>query len=102
MKLNGVLGDCDPGGIPGILPQSTTPISWPLKCSPRLWATWFQFPPPADFGLHPGYTTPPKLCSGLPLALIVPPPVSQQAPVVGGAFVGQTVLLIRKLPANVS
>src|SRR5437899_1321199 len=63
-------------------------MSVPLKWSPTVWSTWFQFPPPAAPS-QAGCTTPPVVIFVWPSASLggpvtgsslMPPPVSQQIP----------------------
>src|SRR5262245_20014114 len=81
MKLFGVSGELEPGGMPGTLPQSTTSRWVPWKCRFWTWAMWFQLPPSPAEELQPGYTTPPQLWRGCPLVpgawIFAPPAVSQ-------------------------
>src|SRR5262245_45733583 len=95
MKLNGVLGDSEPVGMPGTLPHWMTRIERPWKCSSALCQTSFQLPPSPAVGLQPGLMLPPKLCTG-PFGTsdsnLAPPPVSQHAPL-GGGGVSRTVIV---------
>src|SRR5258708_3502007 len=87
MKLNGVAGDVEPGGMPSTLPHRTTSMWVPWKCSLLTASISFQLPPSPAVGLQPGFTLPPQLWrlpitpSRVPVMLLnfAPPPVSQQA-----------------------
>src|SRR6516225_2363806 len=61
MKLNGVAGDVEPGGIPSTLPQRTTWIAVPMKWSFCSASSVFHWPPCPAVGLQPGFTLPPQL-----------------------------------------
>src|SRR5436190_20558411 len=107
MKLKGVFGEVEPGGMPSTLPQRTTWIAVPWKCS--FWASSmvFHWPPWPAVGLQPGLMLPPQLYSLFALPLLAwprfvlvielnlaPPPVSQQRPAV------HVLLEITKLRVN--
>src|SRR5580765_6900179 len=87
MKLNGVAGDVEPGGMSGTFPQRSTWMLWPWKCSFSARERWFQLPPSPAVAEQPGYTLPPKF-SLFPFSatgmlrigsILCPPPVIQHA-----------------------
>src|SRR4051812_1907248 len=84
MKLNGVTGDVEPGGIPATFPQSTVVITVPWNFNFRSCATSVHWPPWPAVEEQPGKTLPPKECSGVLPVPTVPPPVSQHPPLVTG------------------
>src|SRR2546428_13685955 len=67
MTLKSVVGDVEPELGQKSFPQPTIGIVVPLKWSPTVWSTWFQFPP-APAPSQAGCTTPPVVTLVVPSA----------------------------------